>query len=952
MNQAQRLQHALADPIGADVPDACEAVNRTLVILANWLDVGAIHEAAALNADAGNIVGLVARLARATGGPPPALRLPEAKTLRSLTRLPAVAASHHREVSHWVDLNLAEAPLTDRLASIRSLRLLDPRNIGWKRTHEELETAVVRLWEDETERCIAAGDPKAVDRLNEQIVAMGFLGRSGQRLLHLLKIARTRNRAMQADQELAPLGTQLHLAWASMDVPLARRVQTAWRHTAELAEGDHEQDTRAVFAWLDLEDRHAAEERETKQHLDDLVRALDELQPVHAVERRYAAIRDVQAQIPSAIESRVSHYITAERRKRTRRFVVVLSSIIAVAGVLTSIILINTYSARRQQMIENLSVCISEHLEAGRLREAQDCWEQAVNADVSETPIIAAHAAGIERAKQTMVEWRNHADSDLELARTLLEGDDVELAHIDEAIALLQAAEPDLRPSSLTVLQQQVRRATSLRSDRIAALRDQITGELAAIEALLAEPQPAHADQRGWKARVATLQRAVHMLLQVRERPAADAPDLRQRAAGLQARIDNYSTQAAQRVAGMDEADHLLSELRRIPSSECSWANTWDDLLDSHADLLIGDSSRDWEGGRSRAHAACASENWRRVVLPKLNLYGLLGNGAAPPNPRAARTTLKSHLDLFAGDQSPYRGVATRLIDQAERLERQHLADALRSKVEATGLLELYVADTVDGYRYLRPFENGLRRIDSRQDLSKDPIMLKELTSSEEHDLYSHPKPAVIALALQKGLDAYDAAGVATTESVCNLLQEVQECPEPDGLLSLAVQKILWDLILELAIPIPDQTREAATTWLGHLGSGGHGSLRADWAQRSMSANASVQQMMRRTAQRDADASPRHHQIRSLDLADLRRDELRAMAGPRVIGGLLVPEPDGPAGTMRVQLLQGEVQHPEVLLQRPDGWHFTQFDDRLVHDALVDAPQGIRGLPVIIFITP
>jgi hypothetical protein len=76
------------------------------------------------------------------------------------------------------------------------------------------------------------------------------------------------------------------------------------------------------------------------------------------------------------------------------------------------------------------------------------------------------------------------------------------------------------------------------------------------------------------------------------------------------------------------------------------------------------------------------------------------------------------------------------------------------------------------------------------------------------------------------------------------------------------------------------------------------------------------------------------------------------MAAARLVQGLLVPDPASPSGMMRAQLLESDLQRPEVLLRQGNRWYFFQFDDHLSHDDLVEAPQGISTLPVIIFGKP
>lgn len=953
MNQAERLLHALAQGDESELSAACEAASQTLNRCVSWRASGAIWEAAGLNLDAGNIIGLAVRLSRLPNGPPAQLQLPSHDALEAISRLPADALSHRELVEQWIELNLRGASLTDRIASSRKLRLSEPNNPAWRLNHDELESVVVRLWDEESDRCIAEGNSIAIARLSEQINAMGFLSRSGQRLLHKLDIEQTEQAAIAAAKELGVLEMQLHLAWAAMDLQRARRLRANWRRVAEVALGNHEHEVHSVFRWIAEEDRREDAECDIQARIDDLVRALDELKPVRSIERRYSSLRNDEAIIPSAVESRVTHYVAQERKKRTRRFVVVLSSIIAIASVLVGLILINHYSTTRQNLIESLSRCIKQNLDAGDILAAQDCWSQAMKEGLGQSPLIAAHRAGIDRGRITLEERRKQAELDVAAAVSLLESNDASLAQIEEATALLRGAEPVARVELLAKLKSQLRRAATLHSARITEARAERLAEFAAIERLLEASQPAIDDFSGWKSREEALQRAEHMLLQLRKRPAAEETDLRARADVLESRIDRLWKVAKKRTGSIHEANRLMSELHRIPSGGCNWYNIWDDLLSHHADELIAlNSSAKWAEGRSRAQAACATENWRKVVLPELRMHGILGTTTDTPNPRSAVRTLKSHLESFPDNQSPYADAAKRLIEYAGHFKDIGGQGVLRRKLESTGFLELYVADTELGYRYLRPFEGGLRRIDSRQDLSTDPQMLKELTNSEKADLWSSEHPAAIASALQGAIDAYEANSTVTVDAVCDFLEAVQDCPEPDAMLHFAVLQTLWELILELNLPLPKQTRDDAAEWLDALRTSAPDAHHADWAQRAPTANSSTQIHPRRHATSVRAKSPRHYDIRALHAGDQGLEEIQSMAAARLVQGLLVPDPASPSGMMRAQLLESDLQRPEVLLRQGNRWYFFQFDDHLSHDDLVEAPQGISTLPVIIFGKP
>ncbi|MDP6891228.1 MAG: hypothetical protein QF471_07845 [Phycisphaerales bacterium] len=951
MTQAERLQQALADADSSDLVEAYEAVCRTLARCDEWVTRGAITEAAALNADAGNVIGLIARLARRAHDPPPHIRLPDAETLERLVRLPADAAANRAPLLHWIDLNLREAPLNDRLSAIRSLRLLDPANMAWKHNHEELETAVVNLWKDEVRRCIASGDVDAISALNEQIEAMGFLGRSGQRLLHDLDAVRAAQRRAVAADKLDSLTAELHRSWAAMDIDRARLALVAWRRGAEEAGESRDREVQPFIEWIESEDRQAANDQAAQNRIDDLVRALDELEPLHSVERRYSSLRNDGIVVPTTVESRVAHRIAEERRRRTRSFIVALVAIVAVASVLVGVLVIRQNSIRRMNTIASLSACIEENLREHRLFAARDCWNEAVDAGLTEAPLIAAHKSAIGHAADTIRDLATSAVLNIEAATSLLEAQDPTLSEVDEALRLLDAAEPYATADATATLPTLRQQANLIRAARIATARDEREGEFAAIEAILSGDSPAYFDLKGWRTRADALRRAKHMLLVLRDRPAANQVDLYERGNRLERHIERMLSAATTRLERIQEADRLIDSLHRTPHSECMWHETWDDIVENHAALISEGSDVNWQEGRERSIAACASQRWRESVLPILSRAGILGDAgeATAIDAGRAKTSLQTHLDRYE-THSPYRQVAKRLIERAAAAHRQLSGTDVRQAIEDAGLLDLYVADTEDGYRYLRRFKGEWRRVDTRADLPLNPQMLKGLNASDELDLYSDQHPAAISVALQKGLDAFERHQVPTTQSIADLLRFIQACKEEDQLLLLATYQTVWTILLDSNVPLPPQVRTEAEDWLQSITATASSTKRADWPAEAQRADRPLQVGLRREAGHAAATSPRVDTI--LTAGRQFDQETQAMAEHRVIQGLLLPDSAGPPGTMRVQVFESEVLNPEVLQRGPDGWQFFQLTDRLSHDQRINAPQGIRPQPVIIFGKP
>jgi hypothetical protein len=947
MTLAQRVRDAATTLSATEQIAVYEHATQMLDLMAKLIKAGSLHTAAAVNIDAGNIIAVAVGLARKTNGPPDGLTLPSPDDVKMLIRLPADAASHLKAVAHWVDLNLSDAPLTDRLAAVRTLRLLDPTNRVWTSDHNELEECVVRLWQDETDQRIAAGDQKGIITLNDQIATMGFLGRSGQHLLHKLEAARITQLAAAAEEELAPLGTELHMAWAAMDLPRAKKAEQAWRDSSDRSSGDHIADVQAVFGWIRDEQHRMAKDRASQDRIADLIRALDELEPVQAIERRYAAIRTDGIHVPAAAEARVSHRIQEERRRRSRAFAVALVAIIAVASVVTTIVIVRQQSADRTAMIARLSMCIEDNLRNDLLAEARDCWSQAVAADLIGTPRLAAHSDAIERAEAVLQARAEAAALDVQAAAALLTDETATLQTVENANQLLKNAMPFATIATESKIRQLQRRSSEIYAHRIDEARDERALEFASIEELLATDTPSRFDRDGWDTQQKQLRRAKHMLIQLREQPAADEVDLLEHANRLERRIAQLEETAQTRADAIKDADQLIAKLATIPLSECNRLQVWDDLLDRHAALLTEGSSRNWSDGHAHAKAACAVQQWRETVYPILNRSGLMPGATGRSDPGRAKTSLQAHIDQY-GDHTPYRGVANQLIVMADGLSEQSLSTSVRQAIEKTGLLDLHVANTEDGYRYLRPRPGGWSRVDSRQDLTVDPNMLKPLTGTESLDLYSNPKPAAIASALQEGLAKFESDSVPTMAGACDLLQAIDSSSEADQLLMLATYRQIWDILLASNIPIPPETRTQAEDWLNVLAAAAPAAARSDWPRLAHTAASSEQHTARRQALNALTRRPGQANIRLVSA--IQADETARLARPRVLRGLFVPKSDVP--TFIARLLESEVLNPEILMQRTSGWHFFQVTDALAHDEEAVIPQGVPRLPVLLFGAP
>ncbi|MDG1838542.1 MAG: hypothetical protein P8I91_07060, partial [Phycisphaerales bacterium] len=492
MTQAKRVQEALAagDP---SLESACNQASLTLTRCKQWMEQGNVFEAAALNADSGNVIGLALNVS-ASGKVPDHFSIPSPAILDQMARLPVIAAEHRAEQARWIELNLADAPLLDRLAAIRSLRLLDPRNPAWKANHEELEHAAVILWTAQAKQCIASENAEAIAALASQVESMGLLSPAGQRLLHTLDQATSTYARQEAEIKLRRVGDQLHIAWAAMNIEEAQRHLHTW-HALDSKEGaGHEDDVRAPTVWIESEQHRLQAARHVADLTADVVRSLDEVLPSQVIERRYAALLEVASSIPPAVESRVAHRIAQARRQRARRFVVTLFTIIAAAAMITTALIVRQRSLDRAATISHLSTCIEINLRENRLHDAIDCWNEAVLAELIDAPELAARNTSINRATEDLLRRSERAATRVESAMLTLQSDDASLNDVEVSLQLLRLSEPDLNAASQVAFDVAMLRAETLRSLRIEEARKARLTEFERIEVAIPTDRPAWHD--------------------------------------------------------------------------------------------------------------------------------------------------------------------------------------------------------------------------------------------------------------------------------------------------------------------------------------------------------------------------------------------------------------------------------------------------------------------------
>jgi len=947
---AEQVQHAVTTP-NESVSDVFAAANQMVSRCVSWLERGLVFEAAALNADAGNLIGLLIRLSTGPIPVPEGLAIPNTQMLDRLARLPAIAADHRREFSAWVAANLTDGPLLERLAAISRLHALDPTNPAWRSSHEQLEHGAVAIWNDEVDRCIAEGDATSLAAAGRQADAMMLLTPGGQRLLHKIDAAQGQAARDAAKAELTATADRLHVAWAAMDFDTARRLLAEWKRFDQRTNCGDDTDIRGVATWIEAESHKRRRQAHVQDLIADVVRALDELEPLSVVEQRYATLLREADHLPSAVEARVSHRIAEGRRQRARRYVVSILTIVAVACLVTTAMVVRQRSLDRPRAITQLAACIDSNLEEGRLREAVDCWDEATRKDLTEAPQVSARRAAIDRAildledaERRIVQQIKEIQGDLSAAQLSLE-------EVDAYANRLAELEPDVPRGSQPLHAAVLAEATARKGTLIESLRREIKAELARIEHLAPEGHVAAADLPAWRARRSELARALDTLAEVDLKNGLAGTDLQMRAARLDTRLRDLHTAAMQRIEQLEEVETVAAELRRIPISEATWIAAWQRLLELNPAFVHNIDPNAWTEASEAALAAQATAHWRDHVLPIVEQAGILRLDAPVSAGAAGRagTTLRAHLDLH--DQySPYHDVAEHLADLAAAVQDQASRGKLRQAVTEAGLLNLHRAPQAGGYRYLRPEPGLWLRVDSTLDLGMKPSSLVPLSADDFNSLYASPAVSPISSALLRGLDAWERYDVPSDAAILNLMTAGEAVNEADDLLRLAAIRTLWQALLDQGVPMSSELRDAGSAWLDSVEREAPGAAQADWPRLAQSDDASddnrPQMQIRRQARYAAGNAPSSEMIERLHTGALRR--ATGQAGVRVIGGVMTPDI---GGRLVVDLIDDSLARGEVLAHDGRRWRWVPLPPLSDGDTL-SPPKGVPLAPTIIFTTP
>jgi hypothetical protein len=325
----QVLSDALRETAAA-YRDACQAINQRLRRCEEFLQKGLRSEALHLAESEPPLLDSVATLdfpersqwdeLAATYGLPAAPKLNVA-TAEALNRAYAEDEPLRRPLREHRRLNIARAPLRDRLAALRRLHQLDAGNPVWPEDIRVFETARHGELGGEVEEAITKRDFAGLSKCWDEVQTTPWLAAPPQALVGRLQ-----------GIYLREIGEELYSVYKAQDFPRAQRLRDNWERL----------DPRAAFGptnavwdrvnlcldWIRREESRQSRRLEFETALMELEQALGkEWTPVERLRELYIQVTDFRIRVPSSVEECYTARVGEIRRKADskERIILVLS---------------------------------------------------------------------------------------------------------------------------------------------------------------------------------------------------------------------------------------------------------------------------------------------------------------------------------------------------------------------------------------------------------------------------------------------------------------------------------------------------------------------------------------------------------------------------------------------------------------------------------------------------
>lgn len=417
--------------------------------------------------------------------PPEPLLLEVATALNS-------AYAEHEPLKKMLDLHrvlaLGRAPLTERLAVLRSLAELDNITPLWGDDVREMERARFRELDAQSVGAAKAGNAAELQALVAEVQNSDWFEPVPNALLRDLKNRTNQTIRTNARERIVELNDDLHAAFSELNLTAARRLRDAWKQTRELIPVDNNDPlvdgVAPILAWLEDEDRKEAVSRAFTTLIGDIERALDDEEVTSEQLKRLKVNADrSDRRLPPMLETRFRSRLGTLEFNDNRRKKMILGA--AAGGVALIAIVIGSlvYWSVENDKTRRLVAAANSFIDDGKLEEAQKIVEQRTRAGATGPwlDVQKKLADAVQAEQERVVNWK---------ASVAAARDASDLAQIEAA---LKQARQFSKTAEEKIEVGQLQAQWQKRTDEVTAVREKefrqaiatLTAELKALDVAL-----------------------------------------------------------------------------------------------------------------------------------------------------------------------------------------------------------------------------------------------------------------------------------------------------------------------------------------------------------------------------------------------------------------------------------------------------------------------------------
>lgn len=311
-------------------------------------------------------------------------------------------ASLKKLLQQFRTVNLARAPLAERIAVLRRLASRDPQNPTWPKDLHRFERQRLKELGTDFQQAVREQDLSKLAQLDREVNADGWSVTVPDTVRRQVRQAHADLRRKEARRELEQLSHQLSDAYAEFNHALATRLQqrfAAVQSIAAILPDDPLMDIAGpALDWLNEQAQKLRNEQEHRQAVTELEQTLDRETTIDELERLYhRATRHgdaVPRQLEQRIASRRDHLAGLTRRRRHLTIAAVTATcVVAAVGIVLlvrSMQFSNVVQGHDQRLAELLTVA----QQSGQVSAVQDYLDQLEQIDplILQTPQLLARS--------------------------------------------------------------------------------------------------------------------------------------------------------------------------------------------------------------------------------------------------------------------------------------------------------------------------------------------------------------------------------------------------------------------------------------------------------------------------------------------------------------------------------------------------------------------------------